>query len=99
MQVIGCLQLRRDFRMDTLDRSRVQLGNRAELGWQATSQAHRVRATVLCFLVVEECVRSRTDDPVRQHRWLRGIATVDTDLTRFDALEQGAYTFDIEGFV
>ena len=66
---------------------------------QPTPQPDRVGASVLRFLVVQERIRTRGDDLVRQNRRFGRIATMDSDFARLDTLQQRSNAVDVQRFM
>ena len=90
VQVVGRRRLGLDLGVHLLDGFRLERADRREVDRQATPQRDRVGAPVLELLVVEERVRARGEDLVREHRRFGGLGEVDGDVAVFDALEQRA---------
>src|SRR5205085_4441017 len=94
VQVVGSLEDRHNFGVDTLDRLRVESADGGKIGGQPAAESDGIGATVLRLLIVEERERSGGDDLVRKHRRFGGIATMDADLTAFDTLQEIAHSVD-----
>ena len=77
-----------DLRVDLRDRVGVERTDRREVDGEPPPQVHRVRATVLELLVVEERIGPGGEDLVGEHRQLGGLHAVRFDLARLDAREQ-----------
>ena len=68
VEVVARLRLRRDLGVHRCDRVGIELADRGEVDREPAPDLHRVRAAVLELLVVEERVRPRGEDLVREHR-------------------------------
>ena len=79
-----------------VDRIGVELAElRRLLGAQEAARLHSERAPLLGRRIVEERVRLRTQDLLRQRRRARELAAQDVDLSRLDALEQPDEALDV----
>ena len=85
-----------DLGVHLLDRFGFERADRREVDRQPSPQRDRVGAPVLELFVVEERVRARGEDLVREHRRFGGVGEVDGDVAVFDALEQLAQPVEVE---
>ena len=82
--------------MHRRDRVGIEAADRGQVDRETPADLHCVRAPVLRFFVVEECVRPRGEDLVREHRRFGGVDGVHTHRARLHALEQLAQSVDVE---
>ncbi len=90
MQLVGVARLGPGLGHDARDGVRVEGAEVALVLGERAPQRHRARAALLERRVVEERVRLRVEDLVRERRRLGRVARVQADLAALDALEHVA---------
>ena len=99
VEVVARLRLRRDLGVNRCDRVGIELPDRGDVDREPATDLHRVRAAVLKLLVVEERVRPRGEDLVREHRWFGRVDGVHAHRSALDPFEQDAQAIHVECLV